>query len=407
MAQAAIAESEHSTAERLFREKLDGKFFGVGGCDEDFAYSFTGLGRVFLVRNKVNKAERFFRKAVAIFRQSKEDSSVDENSFAVSLAWLSYVARLKESVDESEHLKLEELELYSLMYGKENDNIDIANCLECLADISWDKFELKKAQDLYRKSLEMKLGLHEDSDKAIVAGAQRALARLLLESCKYGEARTLFQASLDNYRHAFVEDPDCEDICASLLWMGHISFVLDQLDEASIWLMESLDRRRRRLGERAENEGIADTLYRLGKVDLEKGNIAAAEQLFSDSLRMSRAALKSIRDCSSVCNAYYGSAKVALAKGELKRAEKLSRNELNLWMKAQKRLDDPSVATSMHLLGLIQLRQGSTRNSIQWMIRALEMYRRVYKCVPRHKRIVELEQDLVKAHLELSSTSCR
>ena len=190
-----LAQGKLDLAERLLRSALETRLRVLGPEDQDTAQSMTSMGEVFLWRADNAEAEKWTRKALAIYRQAQKKGEVDAKGMVIALNNLGLsVATGKKDHVEAEALYREAAKLGAGFTGM--DRAALANVYNNLALIRFEKGDVEGALADMEKSIEEQKRL--PGDTRLDLGTKLAnLAVFLTKKGDYAQAETYYRQALD------------------------------------------------------------------------------------------------------------------------------------------------------------------------------------------------------------------
>ena len=182
-------------AERLLRSALETRLRVLGPEDQDTAQSMTSLGEVFLWRADNAEAERWTRKALAIYRQAQKNGEADAKGMVIALNNLG----LAVSTGKKDHIEAEALYREAAKLGAGFTGMDraaLANVYNNLALLRFDQGDVGGALADMEKSIEEQKRL--PGDTRLDLGTKLAnLGLFLTKKGDYAQAAEYYRQALD------------------------------------------------------------------------------------------------------------------------------------------------------------------------------------------------------------------
>ena len=252
----------------------------AAGIPEPTARLMGGLGHYFDAKGRVDRAERWLRRALAFVEKTygPEDPKV-----AVPLNDLAQLLRAANRLSEAEPLKRRIAEVLVKDYGEDHPNV--ATALNNLALLLKDMNRLSEAEPLMRRALaiwEESLGPEHPN----VASALSNLAQLLAATNRLSEAEPLMRRALA-IEQAF-HGPDDPKVAVRLNNLAALYQATNRLPEA-----EPLMRRVVEILEKAygkEHPNVATELNNLASLLKATNRLSEAESLYRQALAIDEAA---------------------------------------------------------------------------------------------------------------------
>lgn len=212
------------------------------------------------------------------------DLKEDEESWAESHGKLAAVLDARGNFLESLGLWQKILDIRERKNGSESP--EALNAMEWVANELWSLNEFDKAENLYRRSLQIR----EESPVPVELPIGKAcgnLAAVLRELGRYSEAEILLHRSLDIHENILgMEHPETATARGNLGW---VLLVQDRLDEAEPILRRALADHKKVLG--PSHPEVAVDCGNLGVALRQQNRYAEAEPLFREALKIDEKAL--------------------------------------------------------------------------------------------------------------------
>lgn len=299
------------------------------------------------------------------------------------------------------------------------DPLDRARLLQLLAEIYTEVYALDQAEEMVRKSLEIRRRELSDNHPE-VAESLGQLGEIYRIQMRFEDAEPQLLESLEIARSAALENP----AITANAWnrLGNLYWNQERLDEAIVAHERALEIREIRLGGQ-DQDALAESLYNLGIMLLSRGRYSEATPYLGEAAELYRELLgeNHLRTASAYNN-------LAIAEdnsGRLELAEQHYREAINLWTKihgpdhprpmlaretlvrslgrwgrylegvtlGKKALaerisvhgpDHPDIVPAMIALGVNQGNAGDLDGAEQNLNRALDIYAETYG--PEHRR---------------------
>jgi len=235
--------------------------------------SMTALGQVQQSRGRGTEAESLFRASIDMIGPNAGRLPLDLATAHNGLASILNERGQGAVADSLARLALEGRRRHGA------DDLDVAESLNELATISYDRGRYDEARQWFTESLalfEKRLG-HESLRGAAL---RSNLATVLIQQGRPAEAEPLFQSALEVQRRQL--GPDHPRVAISLAGLAGIASRQDRLEEAEPLYAEVLRINRRTYG--ARHPDVAKALHDVGRARLRLGRMAEADSAYRECL---------------------------------------------------------------------------------------------------------------------------
>ena len=246
----------------------------LGPSHHKVAASLNRLAELLSENSMYSEAERFYRRAQAIYEQTLGSNHPD---LAAVLKGLATLLHAKGKYAEAEDLSRRSLVIHEKTRDR-NDPI-IAQGLNNLALVLYYQGKFAEAEPLYRRAqaiYEKALG----EDHPAVAGALSNLATLLGDQGKYSEAEKLYRRSL-----AIIEKGYGLDNPYAAQFLNNLAWVLDAKGQHAA--AETMNRQSLAIRERihgSNHPAIAESANNIAVILTDQGRYSEAEGFFRRAL---------------------------------------------------------------------------------------------------------------------------
>ncbi len=313
-------------------------------CAECFQY----LGRVAQLRGRLDEAEDWHRKSLAI-----KEVLGDEPGSADTYWQLGLVAQYRGLMNEAEDWYRKSLAILRELGNKPG----MANSYHQLGRVAQLQGHLDAAEDWYREALAI---LRELGDKPNIARTCHQLG------CVAEDRGRLDQAE-DWYRKSLVLKEELGDkpgMVSTYHQLGTIAYLRGRLDEAEDWCRKSLAI----MEELDHKPHITASWHQLGMIAQDRGLLDDAEAWYRKALVLG----KELGDKLGMARSHHQLGMIAQDRGLLDDAEAWYRKALAI----NDDLDNkPGMALSFGQLGLLAENRGQPRQALEWTIRSVVLFR--------------------------------
>ncbi len=308
------------------------------------ATAYHQLGTVAQLRGRLDEAEDWYRKSLAI----SEELGITPD-MAGAYYQLGTVAQLRGRLDEAEDWYRK-----SLAISEELRNTPkMAGIYHQLGTVTQLRGRLDEAEDWYRKSLAIKEELGRTSD---MAGDYHQLGMVARLRGRLDEAEDWYRKSL-----AISEElRNMSSVAASYHELGSVAYLRGRLDEAEDWNRKSLAIKEE-LGNRP---GMAMTYHQLGMVAQQRGRLDETEDWHRKSLAIN----EELGHTPRMADSYHVLGSVALDRGRLDEAEDWYRKSLAI---NEELGNTPGMASTYHQLGTVAYLRGRLDDAERWYRKSL------------------------------------
>ncbi len=268
--------------------------------------------------------------------------------------------------DEAEAQIRRSLQLRRRLYG--DRHAEIAESLNSLGEVRYDRGDLDGAERLYREAYTMRRELLGDNS-AEVATSLDNLANVYHQRGQLEEAERMYREALSIRRR--VLGPEHQDVASSLNNVAVVLHDQGRLDQAEELYRESLALARRVLGD--EHPDVATGLNNLAALLDERGRPEEAEPLYREAIAMTRRLLGPRHP--GVAVSLYNLGVLLEGRGEYAEAERLYQEGLDL-VTEQLGPEHPDVPDFVAALAGLREADGRYRQAADLFGQALEGYRR-------------------------------
>jgi tetratricopeptide (TPR) repeat protein len=336
-------------AERTYRQIL--KLLQVLPTSEaqrsNISSAFHNLGVVASARGRLEEAEEFYRKSLAIH----EDLG-DRRGMATSYHQLGSIARDQGRLEEAENWYRKSLDI-----RKDGGDLPyIAWGYHELGNIAYLRGRLEDAGDWYRKSVAIREQLR---DLPAMASSYHQLGVIAQNRGRLEDAEYWHRKSLAITEHL----GDRFEVAGSYHQLGIIARERGRLEDAGNWYRKSLAIFES-LGDQSH---VAFSYHELGNVAKLQGRLDEAE----DWHRKSLAIFESLGDRLHAASNYHELGNVAYLRRQLEEAGDWYRESLAI---REDLKDRPGMALSYGQLGLLAEQQGQPHQALEWLIRCATMF---------------------------------
>jgi non-specific serine/threonine protein kinase/serine/threonine-protein kinase len=181
--------------------------------------------------------------------------------------------------DESERLLADALDIVTVQFG--DQSMERASGLTDLAQVSWRKSDLARADSLIRQSIAV-ADLELDASTEERGRIQHVSGIILSERGFWEEAETAFLAALELRER--VEPPNLGDVAKTLNSLGVVYLNRGQYEDAVKYLTRALEVKRKFLD--PYHPSLAVTMYNLGIQQMDLGRYEEAEANLVEALEI-------------------------------------------------------------------------------------------------------------------------
>ncbi len=270
----------YEDAETLLQAALNARQEILSDDHPEVAESLTAIAALSQVRGEYARAERDYRRALAILRAYPDRL----RALASTLNKLGGLL-----VDRREYAEAEDVIREALSIQRElldGDAPELAATLNNLAWVLHNLGEYVPAERLYREALDVRRRAYGEEHPEVALNLDN-LAGALAAQRRYTEAEQLYRRALA-IRRKLLGDMH-PNVATSMHYLGWLVHCEDRYAEAEELYREALAIRRATLPE--THPDIARTLGLLGRVLVDSGRPAAAEPVLRECLRFDREAL--------------------------------------------------------------------------------------------------------------------
>jgi len=372
------AQGQEVTVRMVLDEAAENVETGLADQLEVKAAVQTTIGDTYKALGLFDEAEMHLRAALAARREVLGDSHID---VANSLNSLAVVLYEKGEYDEAEALYREALDMNKDLLG-EHERVAIA--LNNLALLLKTRGKYDEAEPLYREGLALSRKLYGDEHR-IVALNLNNLAVLLKSQGKYAEAEPLYREALE--MRLRLHGPDHPKVNVTQNNLAVLLRAQGKYQEAEPLARECLESGKKLYGE--SHPRVALSLNNLGRILEAQGKYEEAESLYIEALDMSTQVLG--RQHPSTATSIRSLARLYRTLGDYEKAERLCRESLAL-LEAAFGTDHSQVATTRLDLGRILRDSGRNAEAEAEVLLCLDMRRNEYE--DGHYRIALAENTL-------------
>ncbi len=313
----------YEKAEKLFNEALrinekDNKI------NADLAESLKDLGEIHLFKGEFKPAEPLLKKSMSIYSSLSQKNNIDYMNCLSDLAWYYYlsgnydkadslyiniIASLRSGFPDNNELRYTMMNDLALDYHEEGkyekaDSLfnmtlseqkkiygskphpELSTTTYNYAELLRDKGDYKRAEKMFRTSLDMDIKLH-GPEHPDVAYSMQGLASIYRLQGKYGYAKDLYLKVLA-MREKFLgkEHPD---VAFAIYNIGLVYFNEQKYDSAKIYFTRSMTMHAKLNGPEHKSVGIC--LKELSDINCMEGNFNLAEQQVRHSMEIEKNAI--------------------------------------------------------------------------------------------------------------------
>src|SRR5262245_9702361 len=362
------------------------------------------IGGLYLSIGVYDRAQSLLEDALKLRRQTLGAENID---VAESLHHLGEVTYEKGDYARSETLFREALQLRRRLLGTES--LNTADTMAGLGRALIAQGKFADAEPLVSDALALRRRKLPHEHKDIASSLLHGMGRLLSEQGKFAEAAENYRESLAIHRKLYgAEHP------ATAASMNNLAMMLRELgdyQDAAALSREALEVRRKLLG--PEHPDVTGNMVNLASLLQDKGEYEEAEQLYRQALQLRR---KLFGENSVRLTATMSSLATLLdAKGDYEEAEAMQRQALAI-QREQLGEDHRLVGTSLNNLATMLYREGQYSEAEKLQRQAIDIYQKSLKpehwmiqrsrshlgaCLGKLKRYPEAEEQLLTAYAGL------
>lgn len=330
------------------------------------------IGQVYLAISALDRAEEQLTQALAIRRRLSPGDSAD---VAESLDQLGALWFERADSARAERLMRDSLEMRRRLFGETHPAI--AESLHDLGVVVWQRSERKEAERLLREAVAMRRQCltpgHEET-----AASLSALGVLLQETGRSDEARAVLEDALRLQRARLGDIHPA--IARTLNNLGRVFQDMARLDEAETLYRKALQISRTVFGE--EHAAVAANLSNLGNLLYAKGRIDRSRECFERALAIDRKVFGG--EHPHVAMGLNDLGAILYASGDLAGAEAKFRESLAVKRKIYGP-DHSEIAAGLNNLGVLRRSAGDFDKAETYFREALEINRATHG--PEHPTV--------------------
>ncbi|MBW4472627.1 MAG: tetratricopeptide repeat protein [Stenomitos rutilans HA7619-LM2] len=313
---------------------------------------------------------QLLREFFAVKRsQRADDSALQQQFYQVVVAAAERVyEKPQRSLLQESTVMIAHLQAVIERFTNAEQPLDLATCLQLIANFYYAQGRYGEAEPPYRRSLAMReqqLGQNHPS----VAESLNDLAGLYDAQGRYGDAELLFVRSLEIRQQQLGNDH--LDVTQSLNNLAFLYKAQGRYGDAERLFVQSLEIRQRQLGD--DHPRVATSLNNLAALYYAQGRYGEAEPLYLQSLEIYQQQIGS--DHPAITTSLNGLAELYELQGRYGDAETFYLRSLEI---RQRQLGDnhPDVAQSLNNLGHLYDSQGRYGDAEPLFVRSLEIWQR-------------------------------
>jgi len=266
-------QGKYAQAAPIYQRSLEIKEKILSPNDIQLAYSLRILGTTLRKLAKLDEAEVFLRRSIAICRGSTDAS----RPLVMALSSYSLLQLERGNLSQAEALSQEAVGIMRSV--KPSGDILLSSALNNLGLIAYRRGRYEQAEAAYKESLEISTAIANDSE---VANTLDNLANLYFDSNRFAQAEEIYKRDIELKQK--VKGENHPDVALSMNNLGLLYALIGRHKEAEQMFDKSLSIKKKVFGD--EHPEVARTLCNLGTVFTKEGKPEQAESFFLQGLAL-------------------------------------------------------------------------------------------------------------------------